>query len=225
LRATDDEPSTPGEDSRLAVQVAVARVLAEATTVEDSTRDVLGSIGGTLGWTLGAMWEVDPAGAVLRCRETWQSDGTEAVSFEQASRATTFDPGTGLPGRVWESARPAWIRDVLEDTNFARTKVAAECGVHAAFAFPIRAGRGVIGVVEFFTREFAEPDRYLLDLMETIGYQLGQQIERSRAEEAVRNSEARKSAMLEASLDCIVSMDSEGNVVEFNAAAERTFGW
>ncbi len=36
---------------------------------------------------------------------------------------------------------------------------------------------------------------------------------------------ARKSAILEASLDCIVSMDSEGRIVDFNSAAERTFGY
>jgi PAS domain S-box-containing protein len=103
--------------------------------------------------------------------------------------------------------------------------VAAEAGLHGAFAFPIQSGRGVIGVVEFFTEEVAEPDAYLLDLMTTIGHQLGQQMERTRAEEAVRESEARKTAMLEASLDCIVSMDHAGRVVEFNAAAEQTFGY
>jgi PAS domain S-box-containing protein len=220
-----DEPSTPGHDNRLAVQVAVARVLAGATSVTDSMRDVLGSIGSTLGWSLGAMWEVDEAKGLLRCVETWQRDPTQAAEFEHVSRDASFEPGVGLPGRVWESGRPAWIRDVVEDTNFPRAKVAADCGVHGAFAFPIRARRGMIGVVEFFTREPAEPDQYLLDLVETIGYQFGQQIERSRAEEAVRDSEARKSAMLEASLDCIVSMDHLGNVVDFNAAAERTFGW
>jgi PAS domain S-box-containing protein len=218
------EPSTPGQDNRLAVQVAVARVLAGATSVDDSAREVLGSIGATLGWSLGAMWEPDSAGATIRCVETWQRDA-EPSAFERTSRDAAFEPGVGLPGRVWQDARPAWIRDVVEDPNFPRARVAAESGVHGAFAFPIRTARGVIGVVEFFTRDPADPDQYLLDLMETIGYQLGQQLERSRAQEAVRESEARKSAMLEASLDCIVSMDHLGNVVEFNAAAERTFGW
>ncbi len=211
------------DDGRLAVQVAVARVLAEATSVEDSTRDMLASIGGTLGWALGAMWE--PRDGLLQCIEVWHREGVEADEFVGVSRDATFEPGVGLPGRVWESGSPAWIRDVVEDPNFPRAAAAARSGVHGAFAFPIRSRRGVIGVIEFFTDQQADPDRYLLDLVETIGYQLGQQIERSRAEEAVRESEARKSAMLEASLDCIVSMDHRGNVVEFNAAAERAFGW
>jgi PAS domain S-box-containing protein len=224
VRPEDAEPTIPREDNRLAVQVAVARVLAGASS-KDSTRELLGSIGSTLGWTLGAMWEVRDDRGLLCCSDTWRADPSVAEAFARASHDATFERGVGLPGRVWGKDRPAWIRDVVDDPNFPRAQVAADCGMHGAFAFPIRARGAVIGVVEFFTREPAAPDRYLLDLMETIGYQLGQQLERSRAEDAVRESEARKSAMLDASLDCIVSMDHRGRVVEFNAAAERTFGW
>jgi PAS domain S-box-containing protein len=226
----DSTPPNPregrrAEDSRLAVQSAVARALSEATGVAGAARGVLGSIGGTLGWRLGAVWEVEPDGRRIRCAESWHAPGAGAAAFEDASREVAFEPGVGLPGRVWSNAEPAWIRDVTHDPNFPRARVAAESGVRGGFAFPIRSRRGVIGVVEFFTEEVAEPDQYLLDLMTTIGHQLGMQMERTRAEEAVRQSEARKTAMLEASLDCIVSMDHRGRVVEFNAAAERTFGY
>jgi len=42
---------------------------------------------------------------------------------------------------------------------------------------------------------------------------------------ALRASEARKASMLESSLDCIIVMDHEGRVVEFNEAAQETFGY
>ena len=48
--------------------------------------------------------------------------------------------------------------------------------------------------------------------------------ERKRIEEALRRSEARKTAMFETALDCIISIDHEGTIIEFNPAAEQTFG-
>jgi PAS domain S-box-containing protein len=50
--------------------------------------------------------------------------------------------------------------------------------------------------------------------------------QRARAQAgALRQSEARKAAILDAALDCIITMDHEGRIVEFNPAAERTFGF
>lgn len=49
--------------------------------------------------------------------------------------------------------------------------------------------------------------------------------EGKRAQEALRVSEARKSAFFRTAMDCIISIDHEGRVLEFNPAAERTFGF
>src|ERR687892_20600 len=49
--------------------------------------------------------------------------------------------------------------------------------------------------------------------------------ERKRVAEALQESEARKRAILDAAPDCIVTIDHQGNIVEFNPAAERTFGY
>jgi len=49
--------------------------------------------------------------------------------------------------------------------------------------------------------------------------------ERQRAEAALRSSEIRKTAVLDAALDCIITIDSAGKVVEWNPAAETTFGF
>ena len=45
------------------------------------------------------------------------------------------------------------------------------------------------------------------------------------ANEELRRSESLKGAIIESSLDCLVTMDREGKIVEFNPAAETTFGW
>ncbi|HKS36470.1 MAG TPA: PAS domain S-box protein, partial [Verrucomicrobiae bacterium] len=49
--------------------------------------------------------------------------------------------------------------------------------------------------------------------------------ERRQAEAAQRESQARKSAMLDSAPDCIVTIDHEGMVFDWNPAAERTFGY
>ena len=45
------------------------------------------------------------------------------------------------------------------------------------------------------------------------------------AEQELRRSEARKAAILDSALECIVTIDHEGCITEFNPAAERTFGY
>ena len=50
--------------------------------------------------------------------------------------------------------------------------------------------------------------------------------ERLRQEEReLKRSEARKAAILDSALDCIVTIDHEGRITEFNPAAEHTFGY
>src|SRR5262249_30626352 len=62
-------------------------------------------------------------------------------------------------------------------------------------------------------------------LMEAAGAQIGQFIERRRAEQRVAESEALYSAIVNTALDCVVSIDSTGRIVEFNPAATRVFGF
>jgi hypothetical protein len=83
---------------------------------------------------------------------------------------------------VWTTNQPHWLPDTLKDANFPRAKVAANDGLHGAFAFPIRVASGVIGVMEFFSREIRKPDQEILDLFDAIGSQLSQFVERLKAE-------------------------------------------
>ena len=48
---------------------------------------------------------------------------------------------------------------------------------------------------------------------------------RHQFENSLRESEARKSAILETALDCIITIGAQGQVLEWNPAAERTFGF
>jgi len=204
----------------------VARSLAETADPRDALARALRAIAETLGWRLGAVWEWEPdRPEALRCVELWHSPDANASEFERVSRSMSLAPGEGLPGRVWQSGEVAWVDDVLADQNFPRAAAARQAGLHAAFCFPIRGPGGTLGVIEFYTGEPREPDAELLTTMEILGDQIGQAVERRRDSEVLRAKEARHRAMMEAALDCVVTMDNEGRVVDFNPAAQRTFGY
>lgn len=49
--------------------------------------------------------------------------------------------------------------------------------------------------------------------------------DRDKVRKALSESEAQREAILEASFDCIITIDHEGKILEFNPAAENTFGY
>ncbi len=176
-------------EERLRAQHTVAQILAEAATIEEAAPRILRAMGECLGWDVGALWRVDREAEALRCVELWHKASIEVPEFERVSREFTFVPGLGLPGRVWSSLEPEYVPDVVLDENFPRAPIAEREGLHAAFAFPILLGGEVLGVIEFFSREIRQPDQELLNMLATIGSQIGQFIERKRAEAELRESE------------------------------------
>src|SRR5712672_2065394 len=176
-------------EERLRVQHTVAQILAEAATIEEATPRILRAMGECLGWDVGALWRVDRQAEALRCVELWHKASIEVPEFERVSREFIFVPGLGLPGRVWSSLEPEYIPDVVPDENFPRGSIAEREGPHSAFGFPILLGGEVLGVIEFFSREIRQPDQELLNMLAAIGSQIGQFVERKRAEEAFRKAQ------------------------------------
>src|SRR5215831_256940 len=176
-------------EQRLVAQHTVTQILAEAATLPEATPKILQAVCECLGWDLGTLWSLDRQAGVLRCVELWQKAAVAAPHFAATSRASTFPSGCGLPGRVWASRAPVFIPDVGQDAQFLRAPIAACEGLHTACGFPILLGDDVLGVMEFFSQEIRQPDQDLLHTMASIGSQIGQFIERKRAEDALHQAQ------------------------------------
>jgi PAS domain S-box-containing protein len=199
-------------EQRRNARLAVTQILAEAGTVEEVPARVLEAICGSLHWEVGVFWALDPLAGVLRCGTVWQAPSVQVAEFEAACRRETFAPGVGLPGRVWGGRRPVWIEDAVRDGNFPRAASAFGAGLHGAFGCPVLLGGRVLGVMEFFSRQIREPDPDLLEMMGTIGSQVGEFLERKRSEEARREAEARRARQAALRADVAAALAEGGEL-------------
>lgn len=170
-------------EKRLALQYGVSKILSQSIDFVDGTHEILETVCESLGWQVGVLWSIDYQTEVLRFIDIWHEPQVEAREFEKVSRERTFEKGVGLPGRIWATAKPAWIPNVTRDENFPRAHAAAAAGLRGAFGFPIQLGEEVVGVIEFFSREVRQPDDELLKIIGSLSSQIGQFHELKRAEE------------------------------------------
>ncbi|MGZ4962313.1 MAG: PAS domain S-box protein [Limisphaerales bacterium] len=90
---------------------------------------------------------------------------------------------------------------------------------------PIRNATQVVGLLSVQSYQPNAFDDEDLSMLQTLADYCGVALERIRAETALRASDALKGAIMESALDCIITMDRDGRVMEFNSAAQKTFGY
>jgi PAS domain S-box-containing protein len=180
------------ESAVLQLLEMVALTANEAPSLEEAMRTCLELVWAHTEWPVGHAFLVDPGPTgIAVSTNIWHLEDPESFEdFVKVTESTRFVPGIGLAGRVLASEAPVWIRDVSEDPNFPRAEQAQDAGIRSGFAFPVLAGSEIAAVLEFFTTDLVEPDNQLLEALAQVGVQLGRVVERNRAEEALRQSEA-----------------------------------
>src|SRR4029077_3674579 len=173
-------------EQRLLAQHRVTRILAEAATVEDAVPRILQALCDCLACHLGIHWRIEPKEDVLRCAALWRVSADTGARYELAVRVAGVTRGTGLVGRVWANRVAASIADVSRDPEFGYADIAARDGLRAAAALPVLLNGEVLGVIELMSRDVWQPDQDLLEILTAIGSQIGQFVERKRAEAALQ---------------------------------------
>lgn len=214
-------------ERRLGVLYEVAKVLAEASTLEEASTKILQQVGVELGCQFGSLWKVDSRAGHLRCEELWTVDPIRYKTFSQQTRESTFTPGSGLPGRVWQSGQSAWIQDVSNDHNFPLASSARTVGLHGALAFPITFREGTFGVMEFFGDSIQEWDEPLLTMLNLLGSQFSLFAECRRLEVAQTERVAEFESQMTAinKVQAVIEFSLDGTILTANENFLRMMGY
>ncbi|MBD0319536.1 MAG: PAS domain S-box protein, partial [Gemmatimonadetes bacterium] len=220
-----NRPGVPDPDGLIRLLQGVAVAANEARTVYEALQTALDRICAYTGWPVGHAYLAVPGGELVSAGTWHLADAERYGGFREASERIRFAPGEGLIGRVSAGGEPVCLEDASADPDFTRAGAAAGAGLHAALAFPVRVGSEVAGVLEFYAGRVDTPAPPMLEVMARIGTQLGRVVERTRAEAALRFSEAKFAGIISISSDAIVSVDESQRIIFYNTGAEQTFGY
>ena len=207
-----------------AARFAVTHALVTSPGWDSAARHVLEGLCQTLDWELAEYWEVDSQREAMHFVTSWKRPGRDTSAYEATAAGTTYRRGEGLAGRVWEAGAPVSATDATPDDS-GRAGAAAAAGLHGIAGFPVRSGRRVVGMISLHTWAARELDDGLVAVMNDVGSQIGEFVERKRAEVALQDSEKRMRSVLDNVSDGLATIDQTGVIESANPAVVKLFGY
>ncbi|MBG0567996.1 sensor histidine kinase [Actinoplanes aureus] len=162
-----------------AVEAAVARGLAEADSSATAAARVVEALGVKMDWPVAELWLADDDRQLLTCAARHVQPGRRLRDFA----LDQLEPRVGLPGRVYAEARSLWIPDLSADSGSIRSRAAARAGLRVAVGVPLCTGRHILGALCIYGDRAEDPEDTLMSLLSGLAAQVGQYVERRRAEE------------------------------------------
>ena len=185
--ATDVTARRSAENAQRA-QLVVAQRLVDSTTIDEAGPKLLDALGSTMGWDAATIWRVDGTSEVLRFDTFWSvptADPGLTAELEHSLRSATFRSGDGWAGLAWQTGEPVCEENGPPVEVCPGAAALRRASLHRTVAIPIVGSNGVLGVLEFFNRIHRPIDDGSLRTLTIASAQLGQFLERKRAEQAL----------------------------------------
>ena len=203
---------------RLAMELGVAHVLAEATDLDDTLGSILDRIGSELSASIVAeLWWKDDGEYVRKVLHVTPS--SERRRVEKWFGEPSFRAGKGLIGTVLENGQAIWVTDLGNPEMFMRSSAAKALGHVSGIGLPVQCGNDVRGMIGIYSSERLFADDTYLRSLEGIGRSIGEFITGWEADEVARSL----AAITESSHDAIVAYTFDGTITKWLAGAEELY--
>ncbi len=177
------EASQAREQTHMTLIQEVAVAANQSGDVARAVRVTLQKVSDAFGWPIAHAFLVpDERGGTDLTTIAWHVEDRDRFgSFVAASENIQFTRESGIAGSALASGQPVWFRTSDDTVNLLRRDVAEDLGIKTFLAFPIRSQERLVGVLEFFSTDEADPAPDELRLLDVVGTQIGRVIEREHA--------------------------------------------
>jgi two-component system, OmpR family, phosphate regulon sensor histidine kinase PhoR len=164
----------------LSAQYRATRVLADAPEIGQIGGRVLPIVCDSGRWTCGAYWAASAHGSELRCEATWVAPHVRAPILPVSSGAAWEPrPSDGLD----PLGEPVWVTEIEPGSPVPCAEHAALGSLSTALWMPVQTNGRLHGAFEFFDRCERREDKELLSVLTAIASQIGNYVDRKRAEQ------------------------------------------
>ncbi len=155
--------------------------------------------------------------------EAWHFTDKQRKQSEMADLVNLFTETSEASVR---QKQPLWVPLNHGDANSSRqAKLSRELGIRAVISIPAHIGARAVGSIEFGMAEGERPSKRLLNVMKSIGTELGRLIERKATQHAFELSHQQNRAFFESASFGAGQVEPSGRFIRVNDAMCRITGY
>ena len=175
-------------------ELAITRILSEASDMEEGVRRVLGAIGTRLGWEWGELSLVEGSGRTEGPVAAWHDGSTEMARFEQAAREAGPRERSAFVVRDPHLWQPVWAPEIASAAT-GLAAAAGRAGLRTGVSLPLFSESRLLGAISLASKALRPLEPDTVAMLTDVAAGVGQFVARSLAQaelQAERNSLARR---------------------------------
>lgn len=171
----------------LKIQYDVSKTLIESNSLEEASKNLLKNICSGIDWNFGILWLADENNEYIKPDYFWSEDDNYTKQYSELyNDSMKFSKGMDFTGTIFKEGKSMWTKDLSKDKSFKRLSELSKKGWNSGLGIPISNGKETIAIFECFNKKHIEEKKDLIEVLESAGRQIGNFMERKKAEEKLK---------------------------------------